>query len=98
MTSIIPAKGFVILKPLMHEKTKSGLELPPSEAKQNAMGRVYKVGAGKQPFPQPMKEGDLVLYEKYMDNTISISALGGEVNPVKFDSLTALIREEQDVK
>lgn len=95
MTTLHPAKDYVILKPLTEEKSKSGLIINTPEGKQHVMGRVYKVGAGKQPFPVPMEEGDIVVYEKYMDNTIAIPMLSEEINPVKFENLTVLIKEEK---
>ena len=90
---LIPAKNFVLLKPLTEQKNESGIIIPEEKGKEKPqIGIVYSVGEGKQPFPVPMKKGDKCLYQKYMDNTLVIPGLGEIVNPVKFDDLTVLIK------
>lgn len=92
---IYPAKNYVLLKRLGEVKTKSGIIAPEAQdMKKPEAGRVYKVGLGKQPFPVIMKEGDIVLYKKYMANEITVPGASDIINPVAFEDLTTLIREE----
>lgn len=91
--TIIPAKNYVLLKPLGAQKTKSGLYAPTSDEKKPEMGVLFKIGKGTPPVE--MKIGDTVIFKRYMANEIPIPALGGEVvNPIAFEDIVAVIKEE----
>lgn len=91
--TIIPAKKYVLLKPLGDKKTKSGLVIPETQEQKPEMGIVFKIGKGEPPVD--LKEGDVVIYKKYMANEITIPELGEKINPIAFDDIIAVIKEEK---
>lgn len=88
------AKNYVLLKPLGETKSKSGIYVPVKQEKKPEMGIVFKIGAGTQPFPVKMKEGDRVMFKKYMSNEMELPSVAEKLNPVAFEDLTVLIRED----
>jgi chaperonin GroES len=72
------------------EKTKSGIVIPDSAKEKPQKGKVIAVGPGKtndkgDRVKMDVKEGDLILFEKY----------GG--NEIKLDEKELLIMREEDV-
>ncbi len=72
------------------EKTKSGIVIPDTAKEKPQKGKVMAVGSGKindkgERVKMDVKEGDLILFEKY----------GG--NEIKVDDKELLIMKEEDV-
>jgi chaperonin GroES len=72
------------------EKTKSGIVIPDAAKEKPQKGKVIAVGPGKtndkgDRIKMDVKEGDLILFEKY----------GG--NEIKLDDKELLIMREEDV-
>jgi co-chaperonin GroES (HSP10) len=96
MVQLIAAHKYVLLKPLGVQKNKSGLVIPESQEKKPEIGIIFKIGSGKQPFEKPLEEGDTVIFKKYMSNEITIPSTGEKVNPIAFEDLVCLLREDKD--
>ena len=76
-TRIQPLGNRVLIKRLeAEEKLKGGIILPDTAKKKQELARVVATGTGKQSKdgknqPMPVKEGDLVLIEKYSGQEIT---------------------------
>lgn len=91
---LLVANKFVLLKPLGEVKTESGIYIPEDQSKEKqVIGVIYKIGHGKEPFGEPMKPGDQVVFKKYMENTVTLPN-GEKYNPVAFEDLTVLIKKK----
>jgi len=76
--SIIPAPGYVLIKPLDAEtKTASGIYLPDNASEKPQRGKVLAVGTseildnGKE-RQAPCKEGETVIYKKWGGNEVKL--------------------------
>jgi co-chaperonin GroES (HSP10) len=92
---IYVAKNHVLLKPLGETQHESGIILPEDQSQKPTIGIVEQVGEGKQPFPVPMEKGDTVVFKKYMSNEQAIPQLTEKLNPIPFEDLTILIKEDK---
>ncbi len=87
---IVPAKNYVLLKPLGEVKNKSGLYTPEVQEKKPELGRVFKIGKGI--LPVPLKINDIVVFKKYMANEITID--NEKINPIAFEDIVAVVKEK----
>ncbi len=85
-TNIKPLGDRVLIEPIEAEtKTASGIIIPDSAKEKPQKGKVVAVGNGSKDQPLTVKEGDNVLYAKY---------IGTELN---HDGKTYLIMRESDI-
>lgn len=75
------------------ETTKSGIVLPDTAKEKPQRGKVVAVGSGKikdgKVIPLEVKEGDIVIYEKYGPNEIKVD--GEEYLIIKEEDILAII-------
>lgn len=96
-TSLKPLGNRVLVQRLEAEETvKGGIILPDSAKKKQETARVVAVGPGKKledgkVIPVPVKEGDLVLLDKYAGQEVTID--DEEFMILKADDLIAIIEE-----
>ena len=90
MLNITPAKNWVILK-TEEVKTSSGIIAPEPTKDAPQIGTVYKIGKGTPPLP--LKEGDVVVFKKYMGNKMHIPQLSDTFDFLPFEDLVAVISE-----
>jgi chaperonin GroES len=96
-TIIMPLADRVIAKRLESEETvKGGIIIPDSAKKKQEMAKVISVGPGKvsqenKIIPMPVKEGDIILMDKYSGQEINID--DEEFIIVKADDIIALVKE-----
>ena len=87
---LYPAKNVVILKDAGQTQTKSGLVVPQgSDKNRPEVGIVLKIGAGKRPLE--FKEGDKIVFRKYMENRTFIGS--EEFNFIDFKDIVAVIKD-----
>lgn len=93
--SLKPLGNRVLVQRLEAEETvKGGIILPDSAKKKQETARVVAVGPGKKledgkVLPIPVKEGDLVLLDKYAGQEVTIE--DEEFMILKADDLIAII-------
>ncbi|MFA6118813.1 MAG: co-chaperone GroES [Parachlamydiales bacterium] len=94
-TKIMPLADRVVAKRLESEETiKGGIIIPDSAKKKQEMARVIAVGKGKvtdenKLIPMPVKEGDIILMDKYAGQEITVD--DEELIIVKADDIIALV-------
>lgn len=93
--NVKPLRDRVIIKALEEsETTKSGIVLPDTAKEKPQKGKVVAVGAGKvkdgKTLPLEVKEGDVVLYEKYGPSEIKVD--GEEYLILKEEDILAIIK------
>lgn len=97
ITKIIPAKGYVILKPLETQKLASGIELGTNDKDMPQMGVVFKIGKPpKDGYPIDLKEGDTAVYQKYMTNKTYIAQFDTDFDFISFQNIVAVIPKENE--
>src|SRR3989338_2791939 len=104
MTKLLSEKKKIILKPLAdrvvakrlesEETVKGGIIIPDTAKKKQEMALVISVGPGKvtesnKTIPMPVKEGDVILMDKYAGQEITID--DEEFIIVKADDIIALV-------
>lgn len=89
MSVLKPAKEVVILRPILTQNV-GGLPIKVKQSLSNVgsdrmpeFGEVVAIGKGKKPVE--FKIGDIIYYEKYLDNTIS--AEGETFNFIRFPKI-----------
>lgn len=96
-TKLQPLGNRVLLKRLpAEEKLKGGIFLPDSAKQKQEQAKVIAVGTGKKDkngklTPVAVKEGDIVLMEKYSGQEVKLS--DEEYIIVKADDLIAIIEK-----
>jgi chaperonin GroES len=96
-TSFRPLGNRVLLRRLAAEETlKGGIILPDNAKKKQEQAEVIAVGTGKkdnkgQLIPIPVKEGDIVLIEKYSGQEITLN--DEEYVIARADDLIAIIEK-----
>lgn len=96
-TKLQPLGNRVLLKRLpAEEKLKGGIVLPDSAKQKQEQAKVIAVGPGKkdksgQLIPVPVKDGDIVLMEKYSGQEVTLN--DEEFIIVKADDLIAIIEK-----
>jgi len=96
-TVIKPLADRVVAKRLESEEiVKGGIIIPDSAKKKQEMAKVIAVGPGKitdenKKLPMPVKEGDVILMDKYSGQEIAIN--DEEYIIVKTDDIIALVIE-----
>lgn len=92
---IKPLHDRVIIKPLDAETvTKSGIVIPDNATEKPITGKVLGVGAGKKTdegklLPLTVKEGDTVMYGKYVGQSVKVD--GEELIVVREEDLIAIV-------
>lgn len=94
--NIKPLRDKILVRPESEEEvTKSGIILPDTAKEKPQRGKVVAVGSGKiddgDIIPLEVKEGDIVIYEKYGPSEIKID--GEELLIIKEDDVLAVISE-----
>lgn len=93
--SLRPLGDRILVRRLESEKTVKGIILPDTAKKKQESAEVVAVGPGKKDkegkcIPMPVKEGDIILMEKYSGQEVT---LDGEVYViVRSDDLIALVK------
>jgi len=92
--NIKPLRDKVLVKPESEEeKTKSGIILPDTAKEKPQRGKVVAVGSGKvkngQVIPLEVKEGDIVIYEKYGPSEIKMN--NEDLLIIKEDDILAVV-------
>jgi len=96
-TVIKPLSDRVVAKRLESEETvKGGIIIPDTAKKKQEMAKVIYVGPGKtieenKTLSMPVKEGDIILMDKYAGQEINID--DEEFVIVKADDIIALVEE-----
>ena len=96
-TILMPLADRVVAKRLESEETvKGGIIIPDSAKKKQEMAKVISVGPGKvteenKSIPMPVKEGDIILMDKYSGQEITVD--DEEFIIVKADDIIALVKE-----
>ena len=95
ITNLIPAAGYLLVKPAESEKqTASGLYLPDSHDDKPQYGTVLSVGDDATidgaKVPAPAKKGDQVIYKKWGGNEVKIA--DAEYQFLKFDDILAIVK------
>ncbi len=80
-----PLSDRLLIETIEEEDVKKGIFIPDSAKSKPQKGKVLKVGPGKKDEPMHVKEGDLVLFNKY----------GGV--EVKLEEKNYLILRQEDV-
>lgn len=89
---IIPSEKIVICEEVGDSMTESKLAVNYNSTKDKPeLGRIVAIGAGKQPVK--MVVGDVIAFEKYVDNRIRIGAK--KFNFVKFEHIVGVIKEDK---
>ncbi len=93
--NVKPLRDRVLVKPLEEtETTKGGIVLPDTAKEKPQRGKVVAVGSGKvkhgQVIPLEVKEGDIVIYEKYGPSEIKVD--GEEYLILKEEDILAIIK------
>ena len=81
---MIPNNEVIICEPV-EATLKSGLTVV--NDKEPELGKVIAIGKGK--LPLKLTKGDVIVFEKYMDNKINVG--GKELNFVKFKHVLAKV-------
>lgn len=94
--NIKPLRDKILVRPESEEEvTKSGIILPDTAKEKPQRGKVVAVGSGKiddgDIIPLEVKEGDVVIYEKYGPSEIKID--GEDLLIIKEDDVLAVISE-----
>lgn len=94
--SIKPLGSRVLARRLDPEETKGGIILPDSAKKKQEKAEVIAVGPGKNTeegkvLPMPVKEGDIILMDKYSGQEITLD--NEEYVIVKADDIIAIVQE-----
>lgn len=90
-----PLHDRVLIKPLDAETvTSSGIVIPDNAAEKPITGKVLGIGAGKKTedgklLPLSVKEGDTVMYGKYVGQTVKVD--GDELIVVREEDLIAIV-------
>jgi chaperonin GroES len=95
-TQLKPLSDRVLLSRTEEESMKGGIILPDSAKKKQETARVIAVGPGKHDkegvlMPMPVKEGDVVLLDKYSGQEVTID--GEEFVIVRASDIIAIIEE-----
>lgn len=96
-TTLRPLGNRVVAQRIEEEETKKGgIILPDTAKKKQEMVRVIAVGSGKKcengkEIPPPVKEGDVILMDKYSGQEVTID--DEEYVIVKSDDIIAIIEE-----
>lgn len=96
-TKLKPLGNRVLIRRLEAEETlKGGILLPDSAKKKQEQAEVVAVGPGKKDnkgnlIPMPVKEGDIVLMEKYSGQEVTLD--DQEYVIVRADDLIAIIEK-----
>lgn len=96
-TKLKPLGNRVLIRRLEAEETlKGGILLPDSAKKKQEQAEVVAVGPGKKDnkgnlVPMPVKEGDVVLMEKYSGQEVTLD--DQEYVIVRADDLIAIIEK-----
>lgn len=89
---IIPSEKIVICEEVVDSMTASNLAVNYNNQKDKPeLGRIVALGSGKQPVK--MVVGDIIAFEKYVDNRIRIGTK--KYNFVKFEHVVGVIKEEE---
>jgi len=93
--NVKPLRDRVLVKPLEEtETTKGGIVLPDTAKEKPQRGKVVAVGSGKvkhgQVIPLEVKEGDVIIYEKYGPSEIKVD--GEEYLILKEEDILAIIK------
>lgn len=92
-----PLSNRVLVQRLEAEETLAGgIILPDSAKKKQEMARVVAIGPGKKDksgnvVPMPVKEGDLVLIEKYAGQDVTLD--DEEYVVVRSDDVIAIVED-----
>ncbi len=91
-----PLRDKILVKPESEEETtKAGIILPDSAKEKPQRGKVVAVGSGKlddgEIIPLEVKEGDIVIYEKYGPSEIKVD--GEDLLIIKEDDILAVMSE-----
>lgn len=92
---LIPLHDRVLIKPLDAETvTKSGIVIPDNAAEKPITGKVLGAGTGKRTedgkiLPMTVKEGDTVMYGKYVGQSVKVD--GEELIVVREEDLIAIV-------
>lgn len=91
--NIKPLRDKVLVKPLEEqETTKSGIVLPETAKEKPQKGKIIAVGSGRiagdEIIPLEVKEGDIVIYEKY--GPTEIKSNGEDYLIIKEDDILAI--------
>jgi len=92
--NVKPLRDKVLVKALdEEEKTKGGIVLPDTAKEKPQKGKVVATGKGKvkdgKVVPLEVKEGDIVIYEKYGPSEIKVD--GEEYLIIKEEDILAII-------
>ncbi len=95
-TKIIPAPGYVLIKPLKEEKTTaSGIVLPDSHEEKPQTGEVVAVGTevlmGGSKVKAPVKKGDKVIFKEWSGNEYKPDGASTELMFIKFEDILGII-------
>jgi chaperonin GroES len=95
-TKIIPAPGYVLIKPLKEEKTTaSGIVLPDSHEEKPQTGEVVAVGGdaliGETKIKSPVKAGDKVVFKEWSGNEYKPDGTSTELMFIKFEDILGII-------
>lgn len=85
-----PVGERVLVEKLEEEAVKGGIILPDSAKKDQKKAKVIAVGQGKEQ-PIPVKEGDIVILDKYSGQEITVE--DQEFLVVNADDIVAIIEE-----
>ncbi|NTU69928.1 co-chaperone GroES [bacterium] len=94
--NIKPLRDKILVRPESEEeKTKSGIILPDTAKEKPQRGKVVAVGSGRiddgDIIPLEVKEGDIVIYEKYGPSEIKIN--NEDLLIIKEDDILAVVTE-----
>ncbi|MFH1601437.1 MAG: co-chaperone GroES [Candidatus Shapirobacteria bacterium] len=95
---VLPAPGYLLVKPLACEKTTaSGIVLPESHEEKPQEGKVVVLGPtlineyGNK-LESPCKKGDLIIFKKWAGSEYKPEGEENEFLFVKFDEVLAVIK------
>ena len=75
----------LVLPDAVEEKTKSGIILGQKDVEKPQRGLVVSVGSGRKDDPMTIKEGDTIMYSKYVGT------------PITYEGVNYLMMTENDV-
>lgn len=86
--NIKPVKGYLLVEPIVKEKTASGLYLPNQEAHPE-YAKVLEVGAMTDEIKTEVKKGDTILFKKWGINDVKIDGVTYQL--LKFEDVLGIV-------
>ena len=92
---LIAPEGKIILSQYT-QQTKSGIIVPDAEKGESRIGIVYAFGAPLKKDPKiKLKKGQLIVFKKYVSNTLFISEINDSFDFLEYEDIVAILTEEK---